>query len=62
VKIVAFTCVALVVTGRYAHAADIPFFCANNLQQGMLELIGPSQKESGHNVSKLRQSKGFDAD
>ena len=46
----AFTCVALVVTAGYALAADVTFLCANNLQQAMLELIGPFEKESGHKV------------
>ena len=58
ISIVAITCVALVVTGRYAHAAEITFLCANNLQQAMLELIGPFQKESGHNLKVIYASVG----
>ena len=71
IKIVAFTCLAVVATGSYARAADITFFCANNLQQAMLELIPEFQKASGHNVKVTyasigtnteRVRKGDDAD
>ena len=70
-KIVVFACLAVVATGSYARAADITFFCANNLQQAMLELIPEFQKASGHNVKVTyasigtnteRVRKGDDAD
>jgi molybdate transport system substrate-binding protein len=55
-------CVGVVATASYAHAEDMTFLCANNLQQAVMELKDEFEKASGHNVRVTYASIGTNAE